>query len=437
MKSRAARSPCHLLRNSLFSSFTVGCQNATGDFRPALPDKPQREPRSLSSADTGAIVTRRFLFFLLAFLILTCTAYAAPLQPGFKTLGIWDPAKNVRLDFAVWYPSRSAPFQVNYGDWNFSAARGRPPVEGKHPLILLSHDSAGSRFSLHELASELARNGFVVLAFTHPGDNVDDMGALFMPVQVTDRAKQLTQALDIALADPETARSSIPIASGVLGVGPEATAAAHRRQRGWTRRLALYCAGKEENADPYCHAVGTAAQGAFSTTPNLSAPYRDRRVRAAAAVSPSYAMMFTPASLSRIRIPLLLLRAERTPLYTLQHAERLLSAMPQPPQLGVLPDADTASLMSSCGGNLDQTLPEMCLAVSPSRRKAVQAKMAAESAAFFLKYLGTPNPPPLPPEPEDNPQITSHPATPEKNAGPQEEAVEIRRWTKNKCGRCL
>ena len=95
---------------------------------------------------------------------------------------------------------------------------------------------------------------------------------------------------------------------------------------------------------------------------------------------------------------------------------RLLSAMPQPPQLGVLPDADTASLMSSCGGNLDQTLPEMCLAVSPSRRKAVQAKMAAESAAFFLKYLGTPNPPPLPPEPEDNPQITSHPATPEKNA---------------------
>ena len=90
--------------------------------------------------------------------------------------------------------------------------------------------------------------------------------------------------------------------------------------------------------------------------------------------------------------------------------------MPQPPQLGVLPDADTASLMSSCGGNLDQTLPEMCLAVSPSRRKAIQAKMAAESAAFFLKYLGTPNPPPLPPEPEDNPQITSHPATPEKNA---------------------
>ena len=237
-----------------------------------------------------------------------------------------------------------------------------------------------------------------------------------MPVQVTGRAKQLTQALDIALADPETAPLIDPDRIGVLGVGPGGTAAmliagARLDATGWP----IYCAGKEENADPYCTPWARQRMGAFSTTPNLFVPYRDRRVRAAAAVSPSYAMMFTPASLSRIRIPLLLLRAERTPLYTLQHAERLLSAMPQPPQLGVLPDADTASLMSSCGDNLDQTLPEMCLAVSPSRRKAVQTKMAAESAAFFLKYLGTPNPPPLPPEPEDNPQITSHPATPEKN----------------------
>ena len=94
-------------------------------------------------------MTRRFLFFLLTFLTLVCPAYAAPLQPGFKTLGIWEPTQNIRLDFAVWYPSRSTPFQVNYGDWSFSAARGRAPVEGKHPLILLSHDSAGSRFSLH------------------------------------------------------------------------------------------------------------------------------------------------------------------------------------------------------------------------------------------------------------------------------------------------
>ena len=53
---------------------------------------------------------------------------------------------------------------------------------------------------------------------------------------------------------------------------------------------------------------------------------------------------------------------------------------------------------------------------SPLPLEAITEQNGRQIAAFFLKYLGTPNPPPLPPEPEDNPQITSHPATPEKNA---------------------
>ena len=56
-----------------------------------------------------------------------------------------------------------------------SASRGAAPVEGQHPLVVLSHDSAGSRFSLHALASQLARNGFVVVAPTHAHDNVDSL----------------------------------------------------------------------------------------------------------------------------------------------------------------------------------------------------------------------------------------------------------------------
>lgn len=197
-----------------------------------------------------------------------------------------------------------------------------------------------------------------------------------MPVQVTDRAKQLTQALDIALADPETAPLIDPDRIGVLGVGPGGTAAmliagARLDATGWP----IYCAGKEENADPYCTPWARQRMGAFSTTPNLSAPYRDRRVRAAAAVSPSYAMMFTPASLSRIRIPFLLLRAERTPLYTLQHAERLLSAMPPASAARRIADADTASLMSSWQATIWIRRFLKCALPSPLRsRKAVQQK---------------------------------------------------------------
>ena len=85
-----------------------------------------------------------------------------------------------------------------------------------------------------------------------------------MPVQVTGRAKQLTQALDIALADPETAPLIDPDRIGVLGVGSGGTAAmliagARLDATGWP----IYCAGKEENADPYCTPWARQRMGGF------------------------------------------------------------------------------------------------------------------------------------------------------------------------------
>lgn len=360
---------------------------------------------------------RRLFLFCLAFCLACGPALAAPaLQPGFRTLGVWNPAASLRMDLAIWYPTRRAPSRVDYGDWSFSASRGAPPIEGRHPLVVLSHDSAGSRFSLHEVAAELARNGFVVVALTHARDNADNMDALFTAAQFTDRARQISLALDLALSNAELAPLIDPQRIGVFGVGPGGTAAlliagARLDPAGWP----LYCTEKGD-FDPYCTPWARQRLNVFAATPDVSAPLRDRRVRAVSAVSPTCAMFLTPAGVSRLRISLQLLRAEWSRLYTLGHAERLLSALPRPPQLGILPEADAASLMSACGDNLKQTLPEMCLAVDPNRREAVQEKMAAEVTAFFLREL-PPDPPPLPPEPEDDPPAVKKTPEPVKHSG--------------------
>lgn len=348
---------------------------------------------------------RRLFLLCLAFCLACGPALAAPaLQPGFRTLGVWNPDASLRMDLAVWYPARRAPSRMDYGDWSFSASRGAPPVEGPHPLVVLSHDSAGSRFSLHETAAALARNGFVVVAPTHARDNADNMDALFTAAQFTERARQISLAIDLALSNAELAPLIDPRRIGVFGVGSGGTAAlliagARLDPAGWP----LYCTEKGDS-DPYCTPWARQRLNVFAATPGVTATLRDRRVRAVSAVSPTCAMFLTPASLSRLRISLQLLRAEWSRLYTLGHAERLLSALPKPPQLGILPEADAASLMSACGDNLKQTLPEMCLAVDPERRAAVQEKMASEVTAFFLRELPV-NPPPLPPEPEDPPKV--------------------------------
>lgn len=360
-----------------------------------------------SHHDSGAAVIRRFfcLFFVLLVCIWCPTVQAGPrMQPGFRTLGIWESATGVRLDLAIWYPAGRSPSKIDYGDWILTASRGATPLPGPFPLILLSHDSGGSRFSLHQLGAELASNGFVVAAPTHAGDNTDDMTTLFFSSNVTERARQLSLTLDLVLSHPELASLVDPQRIGVLGVGPGGTAAlllAGARLDG--KEWASYCQETERD-DPYCTPWARQRMNLFAASADPGQSFRDRRVRAAAAVAPAYPMLFTKDSLSMIRIPILFLRAEKVPLYTLPHAERLLQKMPAPPRLGFLPDADTASLMSSCGETLAQSLPELCLA-DDSKRETVQLRLGANAVLFFNEHIAAPELAPLPPEPEDTPQV--------------------------------
>ena len=111
-----------------------------------------------------------------ALLLLSSVAQAADTYlVGFRTLGQWSQTANLRLDVNVWYPSVRPPRDLNYAPWEISASRAGKAVEGRFPLLLLSHDTAGTRFSYHDTAAWLASLGFVVAAPNHTADNMDNM----------------------------------------------------------------------------------------------------------------------------------------------------------------------------------------------------------------------------------------------------------------------
>lgn len=331
-------------------------------------------------------------------------AQAMPaLHPGFQSLGIWEAASGLRLDVALWYPCRRAPSSIRYDDWSFSAARGARPVEGRHPLILLSHDSAGSRFSLNLLASHLASKGFVVAAPTHTGDNVDDMSRVFSLEHIAGRTAELHALLTELIRSPQTEGLIDPQRIGVLGVGPGATAAllltgGRLDPSGWKD----YCA-RAGNSDPYCTPWPASRMEKMAADPALSVNRQDRRIRAAAVVAPAYGMLFSRRSLSGLRLPLLLLRADLDAVNKApHHADAIRAALPQEPDFAVLNNTDSASLMAPCSPTLVQTLPEMCTGVPPEQRENSQKQLGDRAAAFFLKTLGMPHLPPLPEEPVPN-----------------------------------
>lgn len=78
------------------------------------------------------------------------------------------------LTGAIWYPCAAPAADIKMGSATIPGVLNCPVPEGRHPLIVLSHGSAGSFLSHHDTAAALADAGFVVAAINHVGDNAQD-----------------------------------------------------------------------------------------------------------------------------------------------------------------------------------------------------------------------------------------------------------------------
>lgn len=333
--------------------------------------------------------------FILPFLLILSAHAEAPLTAGFQTLGIWKPDSRLRLDVALWYPSRRAPSNLTYDDWQIRAARNAPPLPGQHPLILLSHDTGGSRFTLHFLAEALARSGFVVAAPTHNGDSMDDMRNLFTMEQISNRAIELSALLDYLLQSEQAAMIDATRV-GVAGVGPGASAAlllagGRLDGAGWPG----YCR-RAGGADPYCSPWALPRLNSMSEAIMEQSPsFADPRVKAVVLAAPSYGMFFSRRSLSSVRVPVLLLRADldnvnRAP----HHAESIQASLPTPPTFAVLEKTDRPSLMAPCSPALLQMLPDLCTPVPEADSDHSRRQFADRTARFLISHLGQAKPAP-------------------------------------------
>lgn len=175
---------------------------------------------------------------------------------GHRSLVTWLPGEAIRVDMAVWYPTRRTPTNIMAQGWFFQAARNAPPLENPNgwPLLLLSHDSTGSRYAHNDLAINLAQKGFIVVAPTHDSDNAEDMRLLFTADQLPRRALQLKAALDTILTNADLGPLIDRQRIIYLGFGNGGTAGLLLAGAKLTPDLwPLYCRDNPDN--PYCAPV--------------------------------------------------------------------------------------------------------------------------------------------------------------------------------------
>ena len=238
---------------------------------------------------------------------------------GYRTLTLGG---DTPATVALFYPTDVADRAVPMGPWRPVVAPGAPASDARlKGLILISHGTGGTELNHHDIATRLARDGYLVAAVRHVGDNWQDRSLVTSGRYFSERPLQLSRVLDALLASPEwgaripTERiGAVGHSAGGYGVLALAGAQAEPQRSAQHCRTVQddpgYCslakgpAGTEATAMPAASAASAAARGAR----RVSVP--DRRIRAVVALAPM-AVVFTPESLATISVPVRVIMAER------------------------------------------------------------------------------------------------------------------------------
>ena len=235
--------------------------------------------------------------------------YAAHAKTGFRLEHV-DPKSSRPLNVAIWYPTQQERPRENMGAnmvfVGTEAVVNAEPSSGAHPLLLISHGYGGSWRNLNWLAQPLAAQGYIVAAPDHPGTTTFDKTPA-AAAQLWERSRDLRRVMDRLIADPELAGQ----------VDRRRIAALGHSLGGWTvlqlagarfdsRRFLNDCQQHAELSG--CRIAQTLGIGQAAED-KLDGDSSDPRIRAVISLDLGLARGFTPDSLRKIHIPVLIMSA--------------------------------------------------------------------------------------------------------------------------------
>ena len=263
----------------------------------------------------------RALIAVVAALGFTANATADPMVAGLQRLSL-DTAPNEKIEVALWYPTTTVSREQSLGPFTMTVALDAPFAATAliasteltaRPLIIVSHGTGGNSMTHHELASALARFGYLVAALTHPGDNFRDRSMVGTPKYFSERPRQVSRVIDALLTDA-TWKPRID-ATRIGFIGHSAGGFTGLALAGATpsiNAMVHHCAENYDTDLWFCRVSGSKVKASGSAKQVDYMPQapnsRDSRIRAAALVAPVGAF-FTETELKKISIPVRVLVA--------------------------------------------------------------------------------------------------------------------------------
>ncbi|UOQ97876.1 hypothetical protein MUN81_21940 [Hymenobacter sp. 5317J-9] len=245
---------------------------------------------------------------------------------GYRRLEVTDAELALTFPVVVLYPSRTAGQAETLGHYTLDVAHEAPVAAGTFPVVLLSHGTGSSGLVHRNLAHYLARHGWVVGLPEHPFNNRDNDAWAGTPQNLVARPRHLQLAIDALSEDSGLAGALRPDGVSLIG-----------HSLGGYTALAL-------------------AGGRPTATPRDSPDWQQQpipvpagaRVRALVLLAPATPWFMAPGALSGVRVPMLLLEAERDEHLTRFHGEIVRNGVPDARRLThrVVPNAGHFSFLS-------------------------------------------------------------------------------------------
>jgi predicted dienelactone hydrolase len=305
---------------------------------------------------------------------------------GFQQVSVPDP-NGKPLSVGIWYPSLGTTTSVAVGPFQQKVVLDGPVSETQLPLVLISHGNAGSDGSHYDTAMALAKEGFVVAALTHTGDNYRDQSYVGNGKNLTDRPRQVCVVLTYMLKTWPQHDHLDPVRIGMFGsslggfttlvVSGGVPDLGRTRQLCTQRPTAPECLFiKQRNGDP------------LSQPPPAPVWAHDRRVRAAVVAAPAVSYLFGPGSLDEVKIPIQLWRAaqdDQVP--DAWNTALLRQELPSPPDEHVVAGAGHYAFLPPCGEALAKQVPQICNDAPGFNRIAFHRQFNSAVVVFFKKTL--------------------------------------------------
>lgn len=320
----------------------------------------------------------------LAFTLTACVHVHVPPPPpltgpvmGYTTRTWKDPVAGGPMKAVLFFPPMRPLVQnlSRLGPWWAEVAPSQTIAFGRHPLVLISHGAAGSRFGHHDLSVALARAGYVVCTIEHPGDNYADQTRAGTQNVLLGRAWQISAAIDALLEDPLFGQSLDAARIGVAGFSVG----------GYTSLLLVGARPDFTRWAGYCERHPDDAQLCKTPPPNLTVsetPTFDSRVRAAFVMAP-LGIFFGPRSLSPISTPVGVVVAENdSVLLPAENADVVRAGLPSLAEFTVIPGAGHYVFLAPCDGEA-----KLCADAPEVNRRAVHSQVNAAAVKFFQASL--------------------------------------------------